>query len=176
MSDKDGLATFVAWSKEYGLKLERKERELKMKNRIKLAGWAAGLLTLVGLTYFAYELSYFEILLEVDKSYLSWVNLALFAVFYSRLGLLLAKGSTTERDLDPGIEAAEYAMAIGMLGTVVGFIMMTSSMVGADFSNPETATRLFDTATSGMSTALFTTAIGLVVSTGLRFSYYLVGR
>lgn len=141
-----------------------------------LSVWVAGLLGLAGASYFAYEMAYFEFLLSADKSMLSWVNLAIFLAFYLRLGYCLIKHKTEEKDLDPGYEAAEYCMAIGMLGTVIGFIIMTYSMAGVDFSNVENIKQLFSVATKGMSTALFTTAVGIVTSFGLRLTHYLAGR
>ena len=135
--------------------------------------WSFGFVVMAVLSYFAYELSYFEFLMQADKSYLSWVNLAVFLSFYVRLGYMILVDRTDEEDLDPGLEASEYCMAIGMLGTVVGFIMMTYTMAGIDFSNSENIQQMFSVATEGMSTALFTTAIGLVTSLGLRFSHYL---
>ena len=142
----------------------------------KISLWIAGLLGFIGASYFAYEMAYFEFLWSADKSMLSWVNLVIFLVFYLRLGWCLIKHEVEEEDLDPGYEAAEYCMAIGMLGTVTGFIIMTYSMAGVDFGNVENIKELFGVATKGMSTALFTTAIGIVTSFGLRLSHYLAGR
>jgi hypothetical protein len=148
-------------------------------NTLKLAAWASSVLALLIASYFSYELGYFEFLNNADKSKLSWLNLLVFVIAYLRLGWLLLTNSDrklTEKDLDPGFEAAEYCMAIGMLGTVIGFILMTTSMAGVDFSDTENIKQLFSLSTKGMSTALFTTAVGIVNSVFLRFSHYLAGR
>jgi hypothetical protein len=135
--------------------------------------WLSGLLILIISAYFSYELGYFLFLAEADKSMLSWVNLAIFLVFYLRLGFCIKRYDTDKEALDAGYEAAEYCMAIGMLGTVIGFIIMTYGMAGVDFGNVENIKQLFAMATKGMSTALFTTAVGLVTSLLLRLSHYL---
>ena len=144
---------------------------------MKFAVWLSVFLALVGGNYYAFELGYYHFLLSADKSYLSWLNLVVFFVMYTRLGVYLFNyGKLSEEQSDPGYEAAEYCMAIGMLGTVIGFIMMTYSMTNIDFSNIENIKKLFEVSTKGMSTALFTTAVGLITSVSLRLAHYLAGR
>ncbi len=65
---------------------------------------------------------------------------------------------------------AETSMAIGMMGTVLGFILMLgSSNLGAiDPSDVEGMKNVIGHLASGMSTALLTTLTGLIVSVSLR--------
>lgn len=152
-----------------------------MSKAVKLAAWAAGALAITGSAYFSYEIGLLHALNDADKSKLSWANIAIFTIFYWRLGWLLLKdlrkgSAIDDKSLDPGYEAAEYCMGIGMLGTVIGFILMTASMAGVDFSNIENVKQMFSVATQGMSTALMTTAVGIVASFSLRFSHYIAGR
>lgn len=158
-----------------------------MSKSMKLAAWLVGALSITVGAYFSYEIGLLHALDAADKSKLSWLNIAIFTLFYLRLGYKLTKDYLktrneldpcviSQRELDPGYEAAEYCMGIGMLGTVIGFILMTSSMAGVDFSNIENVKQMFTVATSGMSTALLTTAVGIVASFALRFSHYVAGR
>ena len=142
--------------------------------------WFISLLVLFGVWYFAFEQSLLHMLWVVDLSKLSFVILGLFFVTYIRLGVKLFQYSikdvpVTEEDLEPGYEAAEVSMALGMLGTVIGFIAMTSSFSNIDFSNVENVKEIFELATVGMGTALWTTSIGLVSSITLRAAHYLTG-
>lgn len=152
--------------------------------RLRFSLWLTSFLTLIGFNYYAYELGWLTYVWGADVSKLSFVNLFLFLVYYLRLGLVLFKEEPQtiyldkdhkHEDLQSGYEASEWAMAVGMLGTVIGFIAMSYSLAGADFSNIENIKSLFKIATTGMSTALYTTASGIVASLGLRISHYLVG-
>ena len=139
--------------------------------------WFLSFLGILGITYFSFEGGLLSYIWNVDISKLSFVILVLFFSFYIRLGYLTYNEYTVNlSDLEPGYEAAEMSMALGMLGTVIGFIAMTSSFAGVDFSNVENVKELFEIATTGMSTALYTTAVGLISSLVLRASHYLFQR
>lgn len=139
--------------------------------------WFLSFLGILGITYFSFEGGLLSYVWNVDISKLSFVILVLFFSFYIRLGYLTYNEYTVNlSDLEPGYEAAEMSMALGMLGTVIGFIAMTSSFAGVDFSNVENVKELFEIATTGMSTALYTTAVGLISSLVLRASHYLFQR
>lgn len=146
-----------------------------MNRRLSL--WFLLLAALLGVTYFGFEAGLLAHVWDVDVSKLSFVITVLFYSFYLRLGYLIYRDDeTTVEDLEPGYEAAEMSMALGMLGTVIGFIMMTGSFAGVDFSSIENVKQLFELATTGMSTALYTTAAGLVSSIVLRASHYALQR
>jgi len=69
---------------------------------------------------------------------------------------------------------------IGMLGTVIGFILMLSTcLTGVSFQNAQSMQGVIGSMTSGMSTALVTTAAGLICSLILQlqlFNYDQGGR
>ena len=140
--------------------------------------WFLLLLVMVGIAYFSFEAGFFDYIWHIDSSKLCFVILTLFTIAYLKLGQLCFvydyKGKRIElNDLDLGYEAADMSMALGMLGTVIGFIVMSSSFTSIDFSNIENIKDLFKLATSGMSTALYTTAFGLVSNIVLRAVYFL---
>ncbi|MDC1257330.1 MotA/TolQ/ExbB proton channel family protein, partial [bacterium] len=60
---------------------------------------------------------------------------------------------------------SESMLALGMIGTVAGFILMLGgSFSDIDTSNPETLKTALKSMALGMSTALYTTLVGLVCS------------
>jgi flagellar motor component MotA len=65
---------------------------------------------------------------------------------------------------------AETCMAIGMMGTVLGFILMLggSNLESIDPTDVEGMKNVIGQLASGMATALLTTLTGLIVSVSLR--------
>jgi len=60
---------------------------------------------------------------------------------------------------------AESCLALGMIGTVIGFLyMLGQTFVGIDVTNSLTLQNALMTMAQGMSTALYTTLIGLISS------------
>lgn len=142
--------------------------------------WVAGLVALLGAAYFGFELSAFDFMWFADISKMSFICLGVFSYGYLRLGRLLFRRyqgqEINDNDLDPGFEAADTIMALGMLGTVIGFIAMASSFTSIDFAGVESVKQLFAVATKGMSTAMYTTAAGLACAIPLRTLYYITQR
>ena len=142
--------------------------------------WVVALILLLGLTYVGFETGAFVYLWTVDISKLCFAIFAIFTYSFLRLGKLLydrKEGKQiTDNDLDPGFESCDISTALGMLGTVIGFIFMSSSFVNVNFTGVESVRELFTLATTGMSTALYTTAVGLVSSILLRAGYYSTQR
>ena len=70
---------------------------------------------------------------------------------------------------------AESLMALGMIGTVIGFILMLgSSFESIDVSNTETLKETLTSMAIGMSTALYTTVTGLICSLWLKTTMVVV--
>tara|TARA_Y100000114_G_scaffold98861_1_gene92054 strand:+ start:1623 stop:2105 length:483 start_codon:yes stop_codon:yes gene_type:complete len=70
---------------------------------------------------------------------------------------------------------AESLMALGMIGTVIGFILMLgSSFESIDVSNTETLKSTLTSMAIGMSTALYTTVTGLICSLWLKTTLVVV--
>jgi len=140
--------------------------------------WFIGLMALLASSYYSWEAGYFEYLWKVDNSKLSFINLFIVFASYSKLGYEIAtKGSNLKsRDLDPGYEAAGTTMDLGLLGTVIGFILMSTALQGVDFSKIENIKEMLTIATSGMAVALYTTGSGIVSYLFLRLTHYFTDR
>ena len=64
---------------------------------------------------------------------------------------------------------AESAMTVGMIGTVIGFMLMLgSSFADIDPSDVNSMKKVISDMAAGMSTALLTTLAGLIVSLALK--------
>lgn len=146
-----------------------------------LRSWYAGLLCLSVFFGYAIDLGLFNELWNKDFTKISFVIIALSLYQYFELGFILMREYVTnyktkikQTDLDRGFERADTMMTLGMIGTVLGFINMTSSFVTVDLSNVENIKQLLMLATNGMSTALYTTLVGLIGFLVIRYSYFKV--
>lgn len=127
---------------------------------------------------------------KIDFTKLSFVIYALFYIFSVRTGILSYKAVKAENnDLikyrhknEPSWFAADSLFTLGMVGTVLGFIyMLTTSFADVNTANVTTIKTAIAKMSGGMSTALFTTAAGLICGLLLKiqlfdFNHYLEGR
>ena len=114
---------------------------------------------------------YFDIhtyILENDQTYISFILLGIWFFASARIGYKLNKEIQTSNE--PIWFIAETCMAIGMMGTVLGFILMLggSNLASIDPSDVEGMKNVIGQLASGMATALLTTLTGLIVSVSLR--------
>tara|TARA_Y100000310_G_scaffold104564_2_gene102895 strand:- start:1918 stop:2271 length:354 start_codon:yes stop_codon:yes gene_type:complete len=77
-----------------------------------------------------------------------------------------------EHLIEVGWFTSDLCLTIGMVGTVVGFIMMLSGFATVDIGDIKTVQDLIKTLGAGMSTSLYTTLIGLICSAGLKVQYF----
>ncbi len=74
--------------------------------------------------------------------------------------------------IEVGWFASDLCLTIGMIGTVSGFIMMLSGFYTVDVSKVQTIQELIKQLGAGMSTALYTTLVGLICSALLKIQYF----
>jgi len=136
--------------------------------------WLTGAIAGIGALYFNYEGGFLEMLWHVDFTKICFAVMAMFMYGYANLGFMILKGGPeTEEDLDIGHWLGSKSMQLGMLGTVLGFIVVLGSFSGIDFSDQGQVQELMKIFVGGMSTALYTTAAGLMCALGLSVSYHL---
>lgn len=140
--------------------------------------WLISLISLFGAYYFMYEAGLLQAINDKDVTFISAAMISALPVVHLYLGYIVFNYTfrgkyLTEKSIDIGFEISEHMLAAGMMGTIIGFIIMTASFAGIDFSNIENVSKLFDIATKGMSTALYTTLVGLVCSMWVRTSFFL---
>jgi hypothetical protein len=103
-----------------------------------------------------------------DQTYLSSVLFVIWLVTSIKIGLRIFK--KTKTSTEPYWYVAETCMSIGMIGTVLGFILMLdgSNLASIDPSNIQSMKTVIGQLAEGMATALLTTLMGLIVSIALR--------
>ena len=130
------------------------------------------------------------LLWEEDKTKLSFLLLAIFAHMSAwcgyktwRLSRFLDRDETEkylvekiEELMEAGWFASDLGLSIGMVGTVIGFISMMSGFATIDVSNMTTVQDMIKGLGSGMSTALYTTLVGLICSALLKVQYFNLGQ
>ena len=115
---------------------------------------------------YVYELHLY--ILNNDQTYISFILIAIWLLTSTRIGYKMLKGNKTSNEKFWFV--AETCMAIGMMGTVLGFILMLggSNLASIDPTDVEGMKNVIGQLASGMSTALLTTLTGLIVSVSLR--------
>lgn len=118
-------------------------------------------LTSTGLIAFAWQ---------ADHSKISFVNLILFCLITPFIGWLtksiVADGNrSNQRFLQACWFASEAMMGIGMMGTLVGFMMMfTDAMAHMNINDTNTIKTIIISLSRGFTTGLVTTLIGISTS------------
>ena len=70
--------------------------------------------------------------------------------------------------------ASDTLMKLGLLGTIIGFIIMLAPIAGLDASDKATMKSSMGLMSDGMAVAMYTTLAGLVGSILLRIQYYML--
>ena len=73
-----------------------------------------------------------------------------------------------------GAFASDTLMKLGLLGTVIGFIIMLAPIAGLDASDHALMKSSMGLMSDGMAVAMYTTLAGLVGSILLKFQYYML--
>ena len=126
----------------------------------------------------------YEIVWNADQTKISYGILALFgavSVFCGREAWKLSKLKRDNLDAEPSLKtkyetgwfASEICLTLGLIGTVSGFILM---LVGAfadlNISDPDSVQQSLQNMSLGMSTALYTTLVGLLASVILKVQFF----
>ena len=151
-------------------------------------------LILLGLILFAifllHDQGLVSVLLDGDKSYISWVIIGIWALMSARwlyllfwvqqqtqnLAALAAQPvDTTEivfmRWLNHGWFVSDALLKLGLLGTIVGFIFMLAPIANLTSYEPASLQSALGQMSGGMAVALYTTLAGLVGNILLRIQF-----
>ena len=71
---------------------------------------------------------------------------------------------------------ANILVILGLIGTVIGFIIALSGVDGSVSSNPEEVGKMVATLVKGMSVALYTTLVGSILSVWLNICYQILSN
>ena len=86
--------------------------------------------------------------------------------------LINAFESEFEKKISYGVVASDVALKLGLLGTIIGFILMLKPIADLNSTSPEDLKVALSSMSSGMAVALYTTLTGLIVSTLLRIQFH----
>ena len=132
-----------------------------------LKWWLIFCLTMLGIgicVYFNLHIN----LYESDMTKISFLILLIFActsIWIGNKTYLVDRLEDYNQRADVGWFVAESCLALGMVGTVTGFlIMLGTAFSNIDVSNAASLQQALSDMAIGMSTALYTTLIGLVCS------------
>lgn len=130
-------------------------------NKRFLVWWLVVVMQLIGLGV-AVWYGAISFLLEHDITKLSFAIIMMWLVATASIGYRSFKG---RNDFETPWFIGESCMTVGMVGTVIGFMLMLgSSFTEIDPNNVESMKRVIVDMAGGMSTALLTTLCGLVAS------------
>jgi uncharacterized membrane protein YfcA len=156
-----------------------------MKNVTFLKWWVLFVASVVGLV-FCWQAGLIREIYQKDSSFISFIILGIY------LGMSMWCGITTRtvckiqdsgkwnedseknasRLAEGGWFISEVLLTLGMLGTVIGFVMMLAGFEKVDVTQMGTVQNFIGSFGQGMSTALYTTLVGIVCSMLLKLQYF----
>jgi len=148
---------------------------VKSPSRI-LVWWLGFWLGIVGLEL-AWVFGVLEFIYVNDGTKLSLVIGAILVWQTIACGLEMRKPpqwSEQNTVLERGWFFSDVVLSLGMIGTVLGFMIMLSGFKELDIADVQTAQDMITQLGSGMSMALLTTAVGLVSSVLLKLQYFML--
>jgi uncharacterized membrane protein len=132
-----------------------------------LKWWLVFCISLV-IGYLAYFFGWVDEIYSKDTTKLSFAILAIYVAASLHVGHATFKKSkkhSVRSAANVGWFLSETMLTLGMIGTVAGFILMLgSSFENIDTSNAESLKEALTAMALGMSTALYTTLVGLICS------------
>jgi len=132
-----------------------------------LKWWLIFCLTLLGFGTL-YYFNMYSHLYYADVTKLSFLIIIIFmftSVWIGRKTYDLETTSVIDEKIDVGWFIAESCLALGMVGTVTGFLyMLGTAFENIDISDATTLQDALASMAKGMSTALYTTLTGLIAS------------
>ena len=132
-----------------------------------LKWWLIFCLILLGIGI-SYHFNLHSLLYYADVTKLSFIIITIFiftSVWIGRKTFDLEKTSVTDDNINVGWFIAETCLALGMVGTVTGFLyMLGTAFENIDITDATTLQDALASMAKGMSTALYTTLTGLIAS------------
>lgn len=113
-----------------------------------------------------------------DVTKLSFLIMGIFSLASFKCGHDLVEyertGRLHDREVELGWFISETLLALGMTGTVIGFIIIMKDFAFLDVQDVSSVEALIKSLGSGVSTALYTTLFGLATSILLKIQYFLL--
>jgi len=136
-----------------------------METRLK---WWAMFCASIVMLFLGWQFGFLQTLYETDVTFISWLIIGLYLVLSMRTGWKIHMFDITNNKQSssrPEWYMSEMLLSLGMVGTVIGFIYMLSTMF-TDINVEDIASVQYALGqmATGMGTALWTTLMGLICS------------
>jgi len=136
-----------------------------METRLK---WWAMFCASIVMLFLGWQFGFLHTLYETDVTFISWLIIGLYLVLSMRTGWKIHMFDITNNKQSssrPEWYMSEMLLSLGMVGTVIGFIYMLSTMF-TDINVEDIASVQYALGqmATGMGTALWTTLMGLICS------------
>ena len=132
-----------------------------------LRWWLIYCLSIISLVV-SYYLGFFAELLEKDITKLSFVIIAIYlvaSIYIGKISYDKDKNKNVDRGVYIGYYVYDLLPILGLIGTVIGFIFMFGdSFVTINIEDTQTVKDALIAMAVGISTALYTTLIGMIFS------------
>lgn len=154
------------------------ERLQMNKNACFMRWWLLNAI-LVLVSIICYKFGLFGEIYRKDSSYLCFAIMVLYVFVTAYTGNLITKGGKKEtilEDLEFVWFMSELCLSLGMVGTVIGFIQMLAGFSTINVSNPTSLQNMIVAMSFGMSTALYTTLVGLIFGNLLKLQAFDINR
>ena len=143
----------------------------KADNKRVFLQWFALALSYAVAAYFAFVHHIPQAVFHADVTYMTSVITVVFAAAVAYLGFASFRYSdqtpaVASADSNLGHVAVYITTLLGIFGTVIGIGMQLKAMGALDMSNPQSVTTFMTAFVAGMSTAVYSTACGVIASIG----------
>jgi len=165
----------------------KKGKDEIVRHKLFLKWWLMILLVAI-FTGFCFFSNVFHTVWDNDVTKLSFLILSLFyiqsvicgiqtwSVGYYGENIDILRGKDIRESIESGWFMSDLFLSIGMVGTVIGFISMLGGFSSLNVDDTQTVQALIRDLGLGMSTALYTTLVGLVCSVLLKIQYFILSQ
>ena len=148
------------------------------KNACFIRWWLMNaVIILIGFICWKFRL--FHEIYHKDSSFLCFAIMLIF-IFTSAYNGRLANNISSDKNISKKLELSwfisELCLALGMIGTVVGFIQMLAGFASLNVSNTSSVQTMIVSMSYGMSTALYTTLVGLIFGNIIKLQAFDIDR
>lgn len=147
----------------------------KLSNSLK---WYIMFILVTIVNIITYVTGLYDTIWAADVTKLSFVILSLFLLSSLKCGWNIYNLEKSlvlhKREIEFGWFMSETLLAIGMTGTVIGFIIIMKDFIKLDINDLSTVESMIKNLGAGISTALYTTLFGLISSILLKVQYFLL--
>jgi hypothetical protein len=136
--------------------------------------WITNLLVLTGI-YWAWYVGIIAKIWHDDVTMITAAIAAMYIVTTIMIGYVAYTKDFTSKLVDASWFLSEQMLALGMLGTVVGFIyLLSSGITSASVTDPTSLASLLANMSVGLGIALYTNAVGIASSLITKMLIYAV--